>query len=179
MKRSVAAFTLIELLIAIFIIGVLITLVAPQIQGVRERAQSAKCANNLRQIGVAVISYATDHDNRFPAVESMPGDEVYDSSVGGGEPPKPIYETLSPYGVTKAVLQCPNDLQRSNYFAKKGSSYGWRNVVDQEVLGNVKIYTRRGIRNPNASWLLLATDYEPVHSGHANRLYADGHVKAF
>jgi len=51
------AFTLIEIIVVIAIIAILIALLVPAVQKVREAAAATQCANNLRQIGIAVIGY--------------------------------------------------------------------------------------------------------------------------
>ncbi len=58
-KPRNSGFTMIELLVVITVVSLLITLTLPAITKVRAKANRAKCANNLRQIGVAAISYMT------------------------------------------------------------------------------------------------------------------------
>ncbi len=64
--RAERAFTLIELLTVIAVIGVLAAILIPVASAVRESARGASCSSNMRQIGLALHAYASDHDDRIP-----------------------------------------------------------------------------------------------------------------
>src|ERR1041384_1391599 len=65
-SRFSRAFTLIELLVVVAIIAILAALLLPALQGAKESAKAAQCMSNLKQVGIAALSYAADWEDHSP-----------------------------------------------------------------------------------------------------------------
>jgi prepilin-type N-terminal cleavage/methylation domain-containing protein len=123
------AFTLVELLIVIAIIAILAALLLPALVRSKQRAQAAYCMNNGRQIVLAMLLYADDHDDWIPW-----GYGVADVNDGGMGAPdwvtgdmtvpfeatntfyltSPQWALIAPYaGPNPALYKCPADQKLS------------------------------------------------------------------
>lgn len=120
MKRK--GFTLIELLVVIAIIALLAAILFPVFARARENARRATCQSNLKQIGLGILQYAQDYDERMPLPYY---DENYDGD-GDGSPDNNLANVhkndswrrmIHPYIKSLQIFRCPsNPLNRSDTY---------------------------------------------------------------
>ncbi len=117
--RRPFGFTLIELLVVIAIIAILAAILFPVFARARENARRASCQSNLKQIGLGVMQYTQDYDEKYPqAIRSFGG------SSGGWA------ETIQPYIKSTQVYKCPSDTGTpTDIPANQGYSDYWYNAA--------------------------------------------------
>ena len=82
-KKSSAGFTLVELLVVIAIIGILIGMLLPAVQAVREAARRSECMNQVRQLPLAALNFES-------ALMRLPNGAEHSSLVGQNNDPKAL-----------------------------------------------------------------------------------------
>jgi len=137
-KLSRSAFTLIELLVVIAIIAILIGLLLPAVQKVREAAARSKCSNNIKQLALACHTYADTNGGLPPAMVDY-------NKVAYNAP-----NTTSGYGPSWVVLVLP--------YIEQGPLY---NQVSQNIsnyMNGTGDQTWRNIRSANIPTMLCPSD---------------------
>lgn len=171
MKSVRAAFTLVELLVVVAIIGILAALMLPALSKSSERARVTVCRSNLSQLGVALRMYLDEHGNRFPTMHNR----VRGTNDAGLRTPEVV---LKPQLGISRVWQCPSD--RVRLFEETGSSYFWNNLLNGQPSDQVSLL---GLPMKDSRFPLFS-DKTGFHSAMGtgrmqNHLYADGQVKDF
>ncbi len=198
-RISRRAFTLLELLVVIAIIAVLASILFPVFMSAKESARTAKCASNLRQMGVAVLLYLDDNGGKFPP--DSHNDNIH------------LIVKLQKYSKAKLLFRCPSDKSKNferplpGYRSRRLSSYGsnfyMTPLADGESFDGTHGYTDISLFAQPAKTIYIAEmkensvadhfhpaywslglrdpEYDGlgirVHGDKSNYLFLDGHVK--
>jgi prepilin-type processing-associated H-X9-DG protein len=171
-QRRLAAFTIVELLVVIAVIGILIGMLTPAVQQARESSRRSQCSNNLKQIGIAYHCYETVSLSLPPAYLS-------------GPPPYPGQPSSDPKpAVGWGIFILPYLDYKSLYdqYNFKAIFYdGYPTEIRNQRIANTSIpifqcpsapprgpytYSFNYPGYPSMSWQASAADYSPVARVH-------------
>ena len=123
------AFTLIELLAVVAIIGILAALLFPSINGIKAKSMETKCLSNLRQMQSANIAYANDHQGVFVPVSSGTTNWYSDSE----------FRTILDVNTATQLVQLPSNLMCPGAVKDKvkiGYGYNWEGLPTSSAQKN-------------------------------------------
>jgi len=112
-KHQNKAFTLIELLVVIAIISILAAILFPVFARARENARRSSCLSNLKQIGLGIMQYKQDYDEKYPAQTNSGAGGVTNfmtkSVVENPSSPKTnVFYSVDPYIKSWQIFVCPS-----------------------------------------------------------------------
>lgn len=202
-------FTLIELLIVIAVIAILVAMLLPVLAQSREKARQVACLNNLNQIGMAVVQYAQDWDEKLPMNSYQATDERGLPCI------VPAGVAVLPYLRDKRAFRCPSEPEAFNitaflqsagfiggecgghegigsYALNQGlfvaGSVNWLNIKAQKpirisevlfVAETASVYDGNVAGSFDCGFQIMSPALQGRHNGLVNVSFLDGHVKAF
>ena len=119
LRKKIGAFTLLELLVVIAIIAILAALLLPALARAKAKAQRISCANNLKQVGLAMRTFAIDNDGNMPmslagaaggASEDI-GTRVVSTTQTGSRGACKMFLAASNELSTPKILFCPSEYE--------------------------------------------------------------------
>jgi len=197
MRRQ--GFTLVELLVVIAVIGVVAAVLLPVLAGGAEKGRSTRCANNLRQWGMACRMYADDYDDFLPrrgqgvqvlAQIDRPEDwfNALPPYFGETSFQQMVTNHVPPAAHSQSVFICPSASDPgSNYFLPYGMNMNlspWNLPLAtkfSQVVRPVYVVAMAEAPGPWASTYPSPQPYSPVarHAARLNLLFLAGEVLSF
>ncbi|MEK7675708.1 MAG: prepilin-type N-terminal cleavage/methylation domain-containing protein [Verrucomicrobiota bacterium] len=182
------AFTLIELLVVIAIIAILASLLVPAISRAKARAQAGQCLNNLKQLGIATLIYAQDHNGLIQIDAPFEPGKTWGSILSSNQNLKaldvfvcPTYEPkrFTNWFRTYGVRQDPLPEYLIGDFDEVLKSDRIRNPTEYLHLTDTTSRGKQGYGSQQ--YYYFRVDKLEVHARHdqrSNGLFIDGHVES-
>jgi prepilin-type N-terminal cleavage/methylation domain-containing protein/prepilin-type processing-associated H-X9-DG protein len=186
-RRLTSAFTLIELLVVIAIVAILASLLLAAVSNTRSSARSASCLSNLKQLQLAYISYAHDHNDTIPPNISrrlqfyqvnMPGSWVLGNTLLDSTASNISSGVLYPYVSNASLYHCPADrstirasrsLRTRSYSINLWLNADIENFTNADQVNNSEANRRKlsQINNPGLAetWVLIDEHETSIDDG--------------
>ena len=160
LRPRLRAFTLVEILVVITIVGILASLLIPALQKAMEKGATGVCMSNQRQIGLALLSCAKDNQGRLPNVYTIIGNSVQDQWRDKIRE----YANL-PVGkyAGRDSLRCPS-AKKTTFSYGVPYATGTRRVfsaIDQSTTPNPNYCGSQSLLCLSSSTVILADAYDP------------------
>jgi prepilin-type N-terminal cleavage/methylation domain-containing protein/prepilin-type processing-associated H-X9-DG protein len=188
--RSNDAFTLIEMLVVIGIIGILAALLLPALTASKARANRIACENRLQQIGIAFHSFAHDHNSKFPMLVSTNDEGSLEFAQSGSLITGRFYfafRHFQPLGgilATPKMLVCPADtrLPAADFASLQNSNLSYFAAINADFLQPMSVLAGDGNLAGTTTLVLGASGSRLTwtaqqHHFKGNVLFSDGHVE--
>jgi prepilin-type N-terminal cleavage/methylation domain-containing protein/prepilin-type processing-associated H-X9-DG protein len=160
------AFTLIELLVVIAIIALLAAIIFPVFARARENARRARCMSNLKQIGLGIMMYVHDNDERYPLMTAArSGDFASVPSSADFADSNNVYWPHLIFAYTKSmqIFRCPSG--RNPQTTDKGvyGHYGANRLIMPAVsVANPKSVSMAAVPSPASIYMVSDSGYYSV-----------------
>lgn len=153
-RASNRGFTLIELLVVIAIIAILAAILFPVFARARENARRSACLSNMKQIGLGLMQYTQDYDEKLPAQGNTDGTLFAEGPTNSGWGNNWIY-MIQPYTKSWQLFVCPSASATSGGTPPQGNS-------NTNLFGNGIVFGRVNVSGDPQGLSLAAMDTPEV-----------------